>query len=200
MAGIVRNRGNQVTVTKGKRRTVHTVREALVSLMRERAYSEITVQHVISKADVSRSTFYSHFDGKDDVLASHYTQFFDFVADACMQREGDSIRIAPMAFMLSHLSEGRYHDFYRGLRASGKLTTLRTSAVDRLSAKFERELVRLARDRSPQVPVQVIGRFVATTFMDLIEWWTENASTHTPAEMEAMFERLVKPAVDAALR
>ena len=80
---------------------------------------------------------YRRGDGKDDVLASDYKQFFDFVADACMQREGDSIRIAPMAFMLSHLSEGRFHDFYRGLRASGKLAALRMSAVDRLSAKFD---------------------------------------------------------------
>ncbi len=77
------------------RRTHHAAGDALVSLMQERPYRSITVEEVLSRADISRSTFYTHFDGKDDLLNSHYTRFFEFIAKSCMQRNGDSIGLRP---------------------------------------------------------------------------------------------------------
>jgi AcrR family transcriptional regulator len=167
--------------------------------MRERPYGTITVEDVVSRADVSRSTFYSHFDGKDDLLTSHYAQFFDFIASESMRRDGASLRIAPMAFMVAHLAEDRYRDFYRALTRTGKMTSLRALAVERLSAKFESELNLLGRGRDPRIPVQVIAHFVAATFLDLIEWWVDNERPYPPQQMQAIFDGLVRPAIERAI-
>jgi AcrR family transcriptional regulator len=176
-------------------RTRYSVGDALVSLMRERPYQSITVEDVLSRADISRSTFYSHFDGKDDALTSHYARFFDFIADQCMQAG----RIAPVEFMLAHLADARFRDFYKALGHTGKMSELRADAVDRLAPKFESELVRLARGREHRVPLGVLARFVASSFMDLIDWWVENDAPYTPKEMEEMFERLIRPAISSAM-
>lgn len=176
-------------------RTRYTVGDALVSLMRERPYQSITVEDVLSRADVSRSTFYSHFDGKDDLLISHYVRFFDFIAEACMQRG----RIAPVEFMLTHLADPRYRDFYKALGRAGKMSELRAAAVDRLTPKLESEFVRLARGREQRVPISVVARFVAASCIDFIDWWVENDAPYPPREMEEMFERLVRPAISSAM-
>src|SRR5438445_3241053 len=49
-------------------RTRLMLRSAMVSLIRERGFEALTVQDIIDRADVGRSTFYSHFKSKEDLL------------------------------------------------------------------------------------------------------------------------------------
>ena len=49
-------------------RTHRLLQEALISLMGERGYDILTVQDIIDRADVGRSTFYAHFKDKEDLL------------------------------------------------------------------------------------------------------------------------------------
>ncbi len=52
------------------RRTCKSLHEALISLLLEKNYDEITVQEILDRTDVGRSTFYAHFEGKDELLVS----------------------------------------------------------------------------------------------------------------------------------
>src|SRR5438309_7267491 len=49
-------------------RSRRALKEALTDLILERGYEDVTVQDVIDRADVGRSTFYAHFVDKDDLL------------------------------------------------------------------------------------------------------------------------------------
>src|SRR5881396_3995668 len=51
-------------------RTREVLHEALISLMIEKGYEAITVQDIIDRANVGRSTFYAHYVGKQDLLMS----------------------------------------------------------------------------------------------------------------------------------
>jgi AcrR family transcriptional regulator len=44
--------------------------EALASLIHEKDYDAIVVKEILNRANVGRSTFYTHFRDKDDLLAS----------------------------------------------------------------------------------------------------------------------------------
>ena len=52
------------------RRTRKLLRDALLALMAERGYESITVQDILDRANVGRSTFYTHFYDKEDLLLS----------------------------------------------------------------------------------------------------------------------------------
>jgi transposase-like protein len=49
-------------------RSKRALREALVQLMIEKGYEETTVADIAERADVGRSTFYTHYADKEDLL------------------------------------------------------------------------------------------------------------------------------------
>ena len=49
-------------------RTRRNLRSALLNLIYDQDYDTITVQQILDKADVGRSTFYAHFRNKEDCL------------------------------------------------------------------------------------------------------------------------------------
>lgn len=51
-------------------RTHRLVISAMLELMAEKTYDAITVQDLLDRANIGRSTFYSHYFDKEDVLAS----------------------------------------------------------------------------------------------------------------------------------
>lgn len=51
-------------------RTREAITYALFELVKERRWEKITVQQLLDRAQVSRSTFYAHYESKLDVLTS----------------------------------------------------------------------------------------------------------------------------------
>ena len=52
------------------RRTKSSLHGALIGLAREKPYPAIAVKEILNRANVGRSTFYTHFRDKDDLLES----------------------------------------------------------------------------------------------------------------------------------
>jgi AcrR family transcriptional regulator len=61
-----------VNTDRRVRRTRRALHDALLTLMTEKSYDAVTVQDIIDRADVGRSTFYSHFTDKRDLLDSGF--------------------------------------------------------------------------------------------------------------------------------
>jgi AcrR family transcriptional regulator len=65
---------------------------AFAKLLSKEPYSAITVKEIIDLANVGRSTFYSHFETKDDLLASISDDLFEHVF--ITQGKGEATPIA----------------------------------------------------------------------------------------------------------
>ena len=62
-----------MTMKKTDRRVQKTRRllqDALITLVSEKGFSSVTIQEILDRANVGRSTFYLHFDDKQDLLHS----------------------------------------------------------------------------------------------------------------------------------
>ena len=170
-----------------KERTRLALGNALVDLIGERGFESITVQDVLDRAGVGRSTFYVHFDGKEDLLASDVDRFWTSIANAI--GSGSSERIAPVRELLEHTATTR--DFQRSLRASGKYAEVWEAGKTHIARGIAERLARSPRARHlSRADLPPIAAMHAAALLALVEWWLEEPQTMSAAEADALFHRL----------
>src|ERR1700731_4859031 len=79
------------------RRTHERLGSALVELIQEKPIDDVTVQEVLDRASVGRSTFYLHFSDKNDLLLSQLEKFLEQMSTALSIRREESLRVVPVA-------------------------------------------------------------------------------------------------------
>ncbi|HEY2791136.1 MAG TPA: TetR/AcrR family transcriptional regulator, partial [Micromonosporaceae bacterium] len=77
MSAVTNGSGKVSGIDRRVRRTRALLQTALVDLIIERGYHRISVQDVLDRADVGRSTFYAHFRDKDALLVSSFDELRD---------------------------------------------------------------------------------------------------------------------------
>jgi AcrR family transcriptional regulator len=181
------------------RRTRAALHDALLSLMIEKGYEAVTVQDLIDRADVGRSTFYAHFADKDDLLRDALAELQTMVSPA---RRPDRVdRRRPVRFglqMLQHVKD--QEDLLRAMLARPSGGVVRTEIERLLTVVVKQELDALAEvSAPPRLPADLLAASVVATFMTVLLWWVDEGFRHPPEEVEAVFLTLAGPAIRAAI-
>ena len=172
------------------RRTRDALGDALVALMQEKPFDTITVQDVLDRAHVSRSTFYSHYSDKDDLLMSDADEFFQALSMALSQHGDKSDRVFPVQEFFAHLSN--VQPFFKALVKSGKYQENMELAREHFARGIERRLAELPRGQSiPSHELPAIAFAHAGALMSLLMWWLDRGMRESPAEMDQLFHRMV---------
>ena len=172
------------------RRTRDALGDALVALMQEKPFETITVQDVLDRANVSRSTFYTHYSDKDDLLMSDAEEFFEAISMALSQHGDKSDRVFPVQEFFTHLAD--VQPFFKALVKSGKFQENMELARGHFARGIERRLAELPRSRSiPPHELQAIAFTHAGALLSLLTWWLDRGMRETPAEMDQLFHRMV---------
>ena len=120
------------------RRTHERLGSALVALIQERPIDDVTVQEVLDRAAVGRSTFYLHFRDKDDLLLSQLEKFLEMMSTALSIRKEESHRVVPVAELFAHI--GSQKKLYRALADCGRLNDFFDLAQGYFARGIERRL------------------------------------------------------------
>jgi AcrR family transcriptional regulator len=173
------------------------LREALVALMREKNYDSIVVKEILDRANVGRSTFYTHFRDKDDLLVNG---IHDMLLTPPTGR--DAPRTPHERLIWFSLPILEYHGHHRRA-GDGKMGAKGRAVMHEHLRRVLTELVaddvtRRARG-SPAVtvPPVVLAQYIASTFILVLNWWIESRSSLAPREVNAVFRALVLPTLTA---
>jgi AcrR family transcriptional regulator len=183
-------------------RTQQLIRDALMSLIREKGFEALTVQEIIDRANVGRATFYAHFDNKEDLLVSG----FEDLRGSLKARQRDALlrgrTVEDRVFGFSHqvfAHTNEYRDVFRAMvgKRSG-------ASVQRLLHKLVLDLVRedvketVAGTEKNVVPTEALVQFIAGALFGLLMWWLDGKMRLSVDEVNALFRRLAIPALKAA--
>jgi AcrR family transcriptional regulator len=172
------------------RRTHARLGKALVELIQEKPVDDVTVQEVLDRASVGRSTFYLHFRDKNDLLLSQLEQFLEVMSTALSVRKEASQRVVPVAEMFGHI--GGQKKLYRALADSGRLDDF----FDLAEGYFARGIEQRLREskRLPKLSHrELAGRAVALSgsLLSLLRWWLDRGAKEPPGDMDELFHRMV---------
>lgn len=177
------------------RRTRDTLGDALVGLIQEKAFDEITVQDVLDRAGVGRSTFYAHYRDKDDLFLSDVEEFLEMMA-TLLTRHGVRVeRVAPVAELFAHIADVR--EFVAALVASGKMHDVLELGQGFFARSIEERLM-LASVEMESVQLKAHAHALAGALFSLLGWWVDHGMVEKPEVMDAVFHRMVWAGLNGA--
>lgn len=172
-------------------RTRHALSEAFVQLLKEKGYSAITVSDLIERANIGRSTFYSHYRDKDDLFVAQLERVIDVLSNHMpSQREAPFF---PSLGLFRHV--GEEYELYKSIVWTPGIDLfvkhLQTSLSHRIEQGFQES------GRKFQIPISVMANFIAGSFLTLLKWWLENKMIYSPEQIDEIFKKLTLTGIES---
>ncbi len=162
-------------------RTRTAIQEALFALVQEQRWEKITVQDLLDRTGISRSTFYAHYDNKLDVLTGEVPHLGTMIT-------ADSVTgSVELSLLFEHADE--MAPVITPLLSQPVLGDISRALEDGFAEAFARVVdVEVA----PTLP-----RFLAGAMLATIRTYLADGDRPTPTEMASKVERHVNAAIAA---
>lgn len=183
-------------------KTQNLLHEALGSLIREKPYDEIVVKEILDRANVGRSTFYTHFRDKDELLASGIHDMLQAIHSAELPASGKKheriIRFGLPVFV--HIERHRQAGGTgMGTRGRAIIHEHLQKVLAGLIADDIGDAFRGRRKTAGQIPSELLVQYVASIFVLVLNWWVETDSKLSPTEVNEVFRALTIPTLSTCL-
>ncbi|RNB89722.1 TetR family transcriptional regulator [Brevibacillus fluminis] len=179
-------------------RTHQLLRKALIELMEERDFEQITVQDITERATIKRATFYLHFDDKQDFIHKYIRELLEQLKenislhDEVEDDNFDFVSGAPHpSFVRLFHHIGEHFNVYYALLVRNRLPYF-TSGLLEVIHEFVSKGIDLTEpdDRNLTASREVAVKYVESAFLEVIIWWIENQMPYAEEEIAAQLMNL----------
>ena len=182
-------------------RTRELLQKALIDLIGERAYDSITIQDIIDRANVGRTTFYKHYSSKDKLFMSchetmisefHMSPFHPLSREELLSPETPS----EVALAYQHLDQRRaqLYPIFHGKDSALILRQIR----DRSAREIEANLRVAFGEAKSMIPLDILANYLAGAQLALMQWWLEKRRPHNTKSLTQTFHLLQRAAIREA--
>jgi len=210
----------QKNLDRRVQKTRKLLQDALIELVTEKSYETVSIREILERANVGRSTFYAHFQDKDQLLHSildrldelfeqHENQFLD-----AKQNFGNvdimnlTHEFSPTRSLFQFI--GQNHRFFKamlGNRGYGIFakpvydyvfahvhsmftTPLLENAFAPMHEPFK---ISTSQGKSGALEVEIAAHYFVSALMGILVWWVEKDIPCTAEEMDRLFRQLAIP-------
>ena len=187
-------------------RTRHSLRAALLELIKEKEYDDISTEEITERANVGRATFYKHYKDKEDLLLEEFREMAnekvqvlsEVPFSAWLQPEEDSadfgrkMSAPPLLILFEHIYDNSelYYILLKSERSGRVIERIRKISTEAIVKFVE---AKAKTDPIPfffKVPIDFLAAFFSGALLSTIDWWLEEGLRHTPREMTHLFQGL----------
>ena len=175
-----------------QRKTREAIFAAFSSLLSQKGYSKITVEEILDRADVGRSTFYAHFETKDYLLKALCEELFCHIFDATEKQASNHRHIfscdppdSVFAHLFQHFSRNDNHilDLLSGENNHLFLTYFKSG----LEELIETQLDTLGIRQAEGLPRDYLRNHVCASFVETLRWWVAHGMVESPRQITDYF-------------
>lgn len=176
-----------------QQKTKKAIFDGLGELLSTENYFDITVQSIIDRANIGRSTFYTHFETKDDLLRDLCNQTFDHVfsephsSDNPKDLHYKKMELEPtLAHLLYHFRANR--NYLVPIFMSEHRGVYMPPFKEHLQRLFLQELAERLPD---SVPVDFALNHLVSSFAEATVWWVSGNMKEEPEEVARYFVEML---------
>ena len=173
------------------RRSRKLLQNALIELLRQKPLAKIQIGEIVDVADVSRPTFYYHFETKEQLLTSYADEIMEQTFEAVFGgiEEGEAIDLRK--FLLVFYEQWLLHkEVIKWVLQIENQDFLYAHILNHLTILIqENEKVFPRANRLPQDDKFALNYFVGGVMM-LIKSWIDSDTQKSPREMAELTHRL----------
>ncbi|MET3697799.1 TetR family transcriptional regulator [Bacillus oleivorans] len=174
------------------KRTRTMLIDALLDLMIEKGYEPITVQDIIDRANVGRSTFYSHYSDKEQLLLDSIYQLQDYLVQQKTEypalNEWRHFKFGFSLAMLQHVQG--YKRLYRVTVGKQRGAIVEHHMKQMLAKIIRDDVERLMENTNVMIPPEIAVEYIVSTFFSLLTWWMDQNNPCSAEEVDRMFHKL----------
>ncbi|MEP6894366.1 MAG: TetR/AcrR family transcriptional regulator [Chloroflexota bacterium] len=176
-------------------RTRKILHEALIELILEKGFDKVTVQDVIKRANVGRSTFYSHYKDTEDLFLSGFENLWSLFEKHLTGQIVKQAGVWDLSLIVFQHAQN-YTGVYKALAAKPGGQLMSTYMHKYLSALI-RETLKDKWTKNKQIPLEIVVYHLASSLIALLGWWVDHDLPYSPQQMNEMYQQLTQPAIDA---
>jgi AcrR family transcriptional regulator len=178
-------------------RTRQLLQDALVELILEKGYEAITVQDIIDRANVGRSTFYAHFLDKDDLFMSGFESLreqFDQYLNSETPDLTDPWTLSLIIF--KHIQNNQH--LFKALIGRQGSPMMQAHFNKYLAGLLQRHIKSQLPEKAKQkVPPEILSLYVVNSLMAFLIWWLNNDAFYSAEQINDMYQTLTRPGVES---
>ncbi|MFP4345303.1 MAG: TetR/AcrR family transcriptional regulator [Anaerolineales bacterium] len=179
------------------RRTRKALQDALLSLILEKGYDSLTVEELAERADVGRTTFYLHYQDKDELLLDLTGDFAQAMqAEFLARLDENEVCVRDLVALLFELAHANVEVYYAIM--SGRCGAPVLEQFQGILTALFRQLLEVQAERrgvALPLPTAFVAHYLFGALRESLIWWLDRRRPYTPAEMVTMFQRLTLPAL-----
>lgn len=175
-------------------RTRAALHHALISLILKKDYEAITIEEICDAANVGRSTFYGHYNSKDDLHRSGIENLRRVLVEHRPHAPERPDSSEQRGFNFSQILFRHAYDHKELFRALGgrRGGAVALAAIGQiLSEVVHNELAAADGKKSPEdAPRELVVQYVTGACMAVLTWWLDGGAKLPPERIGAIFQRL----------
>lgn len=216
----------QNVVDRRVQKTRKLLQDALIELVAEKGYESVTIQEILDRANVGRSTFYAHFQDKDQLLHSILDRLDELFVQHERQFLGAKKNFSNADIMnLTHEFSptlslfqfiGQNYRFFKAMLGNrgygifakpvydyvfahvhGLFTKpTHTDALTQLHGRFK---ILKSGEKYSSLESEIAAHYFVSALMGILVWWVEKEMPCTAEEVDGLFRELAIPSFGQAM-
>jgi AcrR family transcriptional regulator len=201
-------------------KTRKLLQDALIELVAEKGYESITIQEILDRANVGRSTFYTHFQDKDQLLHSildRLDQLFERHRKQLLNatKNSDGVEDTALPLDLSPTLNlfqfvGQNHRFFKAMLGNQGYSIFAKPVYDYVFAHVhgifnspvpanvilhlhESSRRLMSREKHGSLEPEIAAHYFVSALMGVLVWWVERDMPYAVEEIDRIFRQLAMP-------
>lgn len=175
------------------RRTQGMLIDAFLSLCQEKNFGDITIKDITEQANVNRSTFYAHYEDKDDLLGKITAEKLNALSrlsggQAASYRPDFDTPDPYYVALFEHLADNKL--FYSVVLGRMEGSPFADKMAGTIRESFYTHISKISKEQKLLIPLDILLDYISFSVQGIITKWLAQQMIYSPRHMALQLTRL----------